>query len=257
MPSRLRAPGRPWPSPPASFQARSRMGTPAPRSAVRAVLPGRGDEISQIKGGHPHGPVRFHEQPRLLRALCHLQEVVGKCMGAADRLPLTLHAGRPQTTDGGQGTRAGQDHPEVPQRQRGGLGLAHMGQMVHDRCQPWVEPCLAKHGFPPCGCGSLHTPQSAVGREVTSPAFQKTSPCKSPLPPPDPTRGVFGPKEQVRNQSGSTSFASAVRGTRRPAAWYQGEAGGTGGTGRGRHEGIGYGGYDSTTLVYCRGPVRN
>lgn len=177
MPSRLRAPGRPWPSPPASFQARSRMGTPAPRSAVRAVLPGRGDEISQIKGGHPHGPVRFHEQPRLLRALCHLQEVVGKCMGAADRLLLALHAGRPQTTDGGQGTRAARTIPKFHSANTVVWGLlTYMGQMVHDRCQPWVEPCLAKHGFPPCGCGSLHTPQSAVGREVTSPAFQKNLP---------------------------------------------------------------------------------
>src|SRR5438132_3278214 len=50
--------------------------------------------------------------------------------------------------------------------------------MVHDRCPPLVESGLAKHGFPPVGCGSVHTPQSAGGREVASPNFQKTSPCK-------------------------------------------------------------------------------
>src|SRR6058998_3170400 len=47
-----------------------------------------------------------------------------------------------------------------------------MGQMVHDRRQPLVETGLAKHGFPPCGCGSLHTPQYAARREAMS-CFKK------------------------------------------------------------------------------------
>src|SRR5262249_16943925 len=66
----------------------------------------------------------------------------------------------------------------APQGQHGGLGLAQMGQMLHDSRPPLVETSLAKHGFPPCGCGLLHIPQYAVGREVISPDFQKTSPCK-------------------------------------------------------------------------------
>src|SRR2546423_13072903 len=50
--------------------------------------------------------------------------------------------------------------------------------MLHDRRQPLVETGLAKHGFPPRGCGFLYTPQYAVRREVRSPDFQKTASCK-------------------------------------------------------------------------------
>src|SRR5713101_6343974 len=57
-----------------------------------------------------------------------------------------------------------------------------MGQMCFDSPEPLVETGLAKHGFPPCGCGSSHTPQYAARREVISSHFQKTSPCKGPSP---------------------------------------------------------------------------
>src|SRR5262249_9745581 len=64
---------------------------------------------------------------------------------------------RQQAADGAQRTRAGQHHPEAPQGQHGGLGLAERGQMVHDRCPPLVESDLAKHGFSPSHCGfDLH-----------------------------------------------------------------------------------------------------
>jgi hypothetical protein len=36
-----------------------------------------------------------------------------------------------------------------------------------------VETGLAKHDFPPYGCGSLHTPQYAVRREVPHLLFKK------------------------------------------------------------------------------------
>src|SRR5262249_13064513 len=97
------------------------------------------------------------------------------------RLLFTLHPGCQQATDGTQGTRARQYHPEAPQGQHGGLGLAQMGQMLHDSRPPLVETSLAKHGFPPGGCWLLHIAQYAVGREVISPDFQKTSPCKDTL----------------------------------------------------------------------------
>src|SRR5262244_50452 len=58
--------------------------------------------------------------------------------------------------------------------------------MLHDSRQPLGETGLAKHGFPPCGCGSLHTPQYAARREVRLSHFQKTSPCKSTQPPVHP-----------------------------------------------------------------------
>src|SRR5713101_8206479 len=52
-----------------------------------------------------------------------------------------------------------------------------MGQMVHDSGEPLVKTSLAKHGFPPLGCGFWHFPQYAARREAKS-LFQKTSPCK-------------------------------------------------------------------------------
>ena len=45
--------------------------------------------------------------------------------------------------------------------------------MLHDRCPPFVESGLAKHGFPPCGCGSSHTPHYAARREVHHLLFKK------------------------------------------------------------------------------------
>src|SRR5262249_30825116 len=45
--------------------------------------------------------------------------------------------------------------------------------MLHDSRPPLVETGLAKHGFPPCGCGSLHTPHYAVRREVNHLLFKK------------------------------------------------------------------------------------
>ena len=94
----------------------------------------------------------------------------------AHRLPVALHPLSQQVTHRGQGTRVDQHHAEAPQRQHGGLGLAEMGQMVHDRCPPLVEPGLAQHGFPPYGCGSLHTAQYVVRREVHHLLFKKPRP---------------------------------------------------------------------------------
>src|SRR5262249_33762501 len=122
------------------------------------------------------------------------------------RLLFTLHPGCQQATDGTQGTRARQYHPEAPQGQHGGLGLAQMGQMLHDSRPPLVETSLAKHGFPPCGCGLLHIPQYAVGREVISPEFQKTSPCKEEAPPPKRRRAW-----QAQNFRGSPPPAPRPR----------------------------------------------
>src|SRR5215468_7240107 len=53
-----------------------------------------------------------------------------------------------------------------------------MRQMLHDGRPPLVETGLAKHAFPPYGCGSLHTPQYVVRREGNHLLCQKTSPCK-------------------------------------------------------------------------------
>ena len=95
--------------------------------------------------------------------------------------PGLLRAPQPlgqQVTHRGQGTRAGQPHPKAPPGPHGGLGLAQIGQLLPARRPPWVATGLANHGFPPCGCGSLHTPQSAARRAVISAHCQKTSPCK-------------------------------------------------------------------------------
>jgi len=97
-------------------------------------------------------------------------------------LLLALHPLGQQVTHRGQGPRAGQHHPEAPQGQHGRLGLAQRRQMVHDRRQPLVETGLAKHDFPPYGCGSLHTPQYAVRREANHLLFKK----------PPPQRGARG-----------------------------------------------------------------
>src|SRR6516162_892563 len=48
-----------------------------------------------------------------------------------------------------------------------------MGQMLHDSRQPLVETGLAKHGFPPYGCGASHTPHYAVRREGKHLLFKK------------------------------------------------------------------------------------
>ena len=50
-----------------------------------------------------------------------------------------MHPLGQQVTDGSQGTRAGQHHPDAPQGQHRGLGLAQMGQMMHDGYLPLVE----------------------------------------------------------------------------------------------------------------------
>src|SRR2546427_9518490 len=98
--------------------------------------------------------------------------------------------------------------------------------MLHDCCQPLVETGLAKHGFPPCrGCGLSHTPQYAVGREVPSPHFQKTSPCKgeeplhagSPLWTPTPDRRLDTVPDAHRPIA-HTSFANPDASERPQAA---------------------------------------
>src|SRR6516162_11597730 len=58
-----------------------------------------------------------------------------------------------------------------------------MGQMLHDSRQPLVETGLAKHGFPPYGCGASHTPHYAVRREGKHLLFKKP-PLVSSLSPP-------------------------------------------------------------------------
>src|SRR6516162_1414177 len=57
-----------------------------------------------------------------------------------------------------------------------------MGQMLHDSRQPLVETGLAKHGFPPYGCGASHTPHYAVRREGKHLLFKKP-PLVSPGEP--------------------------------------------------------------------------
>src|SRR5262249_38828545 len=64
--------------------------------------------------------------------------------------------------DRGQRTRAGQYHPQTPQRQDGRLGLAQLGQILHDSGLPLVTTGLARHSFPPWCCGFLSTPQDAI-----------------------------------------------------------------------------------------------
>src|SRR5215468_12540435 len=70
-----------------------------------------------------------------------------------------------------------------------------MRQMLHDGRPPLVETGLAKHAFPPYGCGSLHTPQYVVRREGNHLLCQKTSPCKGghgghPFAPKGPPRQI-------------------------------------------------------------------
>src|SRR5262249_40801911 len=79
-----------------------------------------------------------------------------------------LHAFGQHLADGGQRARARQHHPEAPQRQHRGLGLAQLGQMCCDSTEPLVETGLAKHSFPPGGCGLSRIPQYAARREARS-----------------------------------------------------------------------------------------
>src|SRR5262249_43614038 len=57
-------------------------------------------------------------------------------------------------------------------------GLAQLGQMCCDSTKPLVETGLAKHSFPPCGCGLLRIPQYAARREAMS--HVKNPPLMSP-----------------------------------------------------------------------------
>src|SRR5262249_8506114 len=88
-----------------------------------------------------------------------------------------------------------QHHPEAPQREHRGLGLAQRRQMVPDGGEPLVETSLAKHHFPPCGCGASHTPQYAVRRAINHLPFKKPSLVsrRPPPPRPDVCKGVLWP----------------------------------------------------------------
>jgi hypothetical protein len=119
------------------------------------------------------GKTRLDAQCLALGAPLALGVVVPLAQPLAHGWLRALHAFRQQAAHGAQRTRARQHHPKTPQGQHGGLGLAQMGQMLHDRCPPLVESGLAKHGFPPYGCGSLHTPHFAVWREVHHLLFNK------------------------------------------------------------------------------------
>src|SRR2546429_60424 len=54
-----------------------------------------------------------------------------------------------ERTDGGQGTRACQDHAQTPQRQHRGLGLAQVGHVRLDGLRPFGDTRVARHTFPP------------------------------------------------------------------------------------------------------------
>jgi hypothetical protein len=135
---------------------------------------------------HPAQPgrqTRLHSQGLAFGTALVPHVVIPLAPLLAYGLLLAVHPSRQQTTDGRQRAGPRPHQPQALQRHHTMLGLAHMRHMRHDRCPPWVETGLAKHGFPPRGCRALHTPQYAGWREVTVSDFQKPSPCMPPFPP--------------------------------------------------------------------------
>src|SRR4029450_11050169 len=127
------------------------------------------------------GKARLDAQCLTLRAPLAWDVIIPLAQLLADRLLFAVHARRQQAAGRAQGTRARQHHPETPQCQHGGLGLAQLGQMCFDSREPLVETGLAKHGFPPRGCGFCNFPQLAARREAMS--LLKKPPLVSPGTP--------------------------------------------------------------------------